>query len=447
MSALEGTASGEPCAVVLEGEAGVGKTWMVRQVCDGLGGETQVLWGTCVHFGQASVPFAPVIGALQMWLTRADATARAEVFAGAGELGILSPALGDVRMGEPGRLLPLVDLVFNRIADLAPTVVVIDDLHWADRTSLDVLAYLITGFREQRLALLATCRDEHRGEGHPLHGWLADMRRLPLFSEIHLDRLDLAATEAQIEYLLEREVDIEFAAQVHERSGGNPYLTELLIRDLSGTEAELPATAPVALRDALLAGWHSLSAAARQATRVLAVSGRPTELAVLAGVAADHGVAPTQLPECLTEAQDSGILQPDDEGRPWFRHPLLAEVLHDALPPGDAARVHATYAHMLEPLSGETPKHAAADLAVHNERAGRVDESYRWSVVAADYAASLHASAEEAVNLERACSLWDKVSPDVRGRRPRTSISCSEPARRAREPAESTRPSPSSNKP
>ena len=246
---------------------GWGRPGWGREVCDGLGDDSQVLWGTCVHFGAASVPFAPVIGALQGWLTRADDASRAEVLSGTSKLGALLPALGDARAGESGRLLPLIDLVFNRLAARSPTVVVVDDLHWADRTSLDVLAYLITGFREQRIGLLATCRDEHRGDGNPLHTWLADMRRMPLFTEIHLDRLGLDATQAQIEGLLGGSVDIEFAAQVQERSGGNLYLTELLVRDLPGTKPRLPATAPAALREALLASWHGLSAASRQATR------------------------------------------------------------------------------------------------------------------------------------------------------------------------------------
>jgi len=400
--------------VVVHGESGVGKTRLVRDACEGLGEDAQVLWGTCVHFGEAAVPFAPVTGALRSWLTKADAATRAEMLSSARDLGALLPDLGVARTGEPGRLLPLIDMVFNRLAERRPTVVVIDDLQWADRTSLDVLAYLITGFREQRLALLATCRDEHRGEGHPLHGWLADMRRMPLFTEIHLDRLDLAATEAQIESLLEHAVDVGLAAQVHERSGGNPYLTELLVRGLSGDETVLPATAPEALREALLASWHGLSAAARMATRVLAVAGRPTELAVLAGVAAEHGVASALLSRCLTEAQDQGVVRHDEEGRPWFRHPLLAEVLYEAMPSDEAAQVHATYVSVLESLSGAAPE-VAADLAVHNQRAGRVDESYQWSVVAANHAEGLHASAELALHLERACSLWDKVSPAVRG--------------------------------
>ena len=413
--ALKAAAGGHPCAVVVHGEAGAGKTRLVRDTCDSMDANIQVLWGTCVHFGEASVPFAPVTGAIQSWLARADARTRAEVLAGAGELGTLLPSLGGATSGEPGRLLPLIDLVLNRIADRRPAVVVIDDLQWADRTSLDVLAYLITGFRDQRLALVATCRDEHRGEGHPLHGWLADMRRMPLFTEIHLDRLDLAATETQIQGLLGRAVDIELAAQVHARSAGNPYLTELLVGPLTGDEADLPATAPAALRDALLASWHGLSASARQVTRVLAVGGRPIDLAVLAGVAAEHGVEPTLLSDCLTEAQDHGVVRHDGDHRPWFRHPLLAEVLYDAMPPGEAAGIHTTYVRSLERLSAGQPTRGAADLAIHNHRAGRLDDAYRWSLAAADNAAELHASTEEALHLERACSLWDEVSPNVRG--------------------------------
>ena len=242
-----------------------------------------------------------------------------------------------------------------------------------------------------------------------------DIRRMPRFTEIHLDRLDLAATEAQVRGLLGNVVDIGFAAQVHERSDGNPYLTELLVRGLSGTETALPAAAPEDLKDALLANWHSLSAAARQVTRVLAVGGRPTEVTRLADVVGEHGVPPTMLSGCLTEARDHGVVRPEDVGRPWFRHPLLAEVLYDGMPRGEAVNIHATYVRVLQPLAGTMPDGLAEDLAVHNHRAGRVDDAYRWSLVAASHAADLHALAEEAIHLDRACSLWEQVSPGVRG--------------------------------
>jgi DNA-binding CsgD family transcriptional regulator/tetratricopeptide (TPR) repeat protein len=399
--------------VIVHGEAGVGKTRLVRELCKSAGPEAQLLWGSCVRFGEASVPFAPVTGALRSWLAQADPALRSESLSGAGDLAVLVPFLRDPQAGDPSRLLPLIDGFVNRLADRRPTIVVVDDLHWADRSSLDVLAYLIAGFRDQRLALLATCRDEHRGEGHPLHGWLADMRRMPGFTELHLDRLDLAATEEQITGLLGRPVDIELAAQVYERSGGNAYLTELLVRGLSGTEPVLPAAAPTALRDALLASWHGLSAGARQVTRVLAVGGRPIEIEVLAEVAAEHGTDRTTLSACLAEAQEHGVVRWDDQGRPWFRHPLLADVLTETLPADEAVRLHATYLAVLGRRPGPAP---AADLAIHSQQAGSVDETYHWSLVAADNAEKLRASAELATHLERAYSLWDEVTEGTRRR-------------------------------
>lgn len=412
--ALAEAASGRPRAVVVHGEAGVGKTRLVREVCkaDGVG-ELEVLWGTCVHFGAASLPFAPVVGALQTWLARIDDAERGEVLAGAEELVRLLPTLGGRPADEPGRLLPVIDRVFNRIAAQRPTIVVVDDLHWADVSSLDVLAYLISGFRDQRLLLVATCRDENRPDGHPLHGWLADMRRMPGFTEMHLDRLDLEGTEQQVAGLLGRTTDVGLAAEILERSGGNPYLTELLVREMSGDEPTLPKAAPRALREALMAKWHRLSDEARQAARVLAVGGRPVDFEVLVRVAVDHGAA--TLSNSLAEAEEHGVVQRDADGRYWFRHPLLAEVLYDHMPPGEAGRVHATYAEVLSSASATSDGRLAADLAVHHERAANFDEAFCWSIRAADFAAALHASSEEAAHLERACSLWSESSEHVRG--------------------------------
>lgn len=388
----------------------MGKTRLVREACGDP--ELLVLWGACVHFGGGTVPYAPIIGVLQDWYAGADPTERSEVLAGADELGALLPAMGTGRIAPTIRLIPLIDTVLNRIAERHRTVVVIDDLHWADVASLDVLAYLITGFRGQRLTVLGTCRDENRTEGHPLHSWLADMRRMPGFEEIHLDRLDLDATAIQLEQLLGQVPDIELAAQVQSTSGGNPYLTELLAQQLSGGESVLPATVPQALRDALLAAWHKLSAPTRQLVRVLAVGGRPTTLPILAAVASEHGIDTDVLSACLGEAQVGGVLRAESTDKPWFRHPLLAEVLYAELAPLEAARIHATYLEVLEPLAGPAE---AADLAVHSQHAGRVDDTYRWSKLAADHATDLRAPAEQAIQLIRMCDLWEQVSPTIRG--------------------------------
>ncbi len=404
---------GVPRAVVIHGEAGIGKTRLAREVCTDP--RLNVLWGSCVHFGGASVPFAPITGVLRDWLARADADERTEVLSGADGLAALLPSLGGRSGGVDAVQLPvLVDVVVNRIAVRRPTVVVVDDLQWADVASLDVLSYLIAGFRDQQLVLIATCRTEERPEGHPLHGWLADMRRMPLFSEITLESLDVDAASGQIAGLLGKPPDIGLVSEVLARSDGNPYLIELMVRDLTGSEHSLPMTVPAALREALLAAWHGLSDQARLVTRILAVGGRPTSSAVLTEVASTFGLKAEVVTPCLSEAQDRGVVDRADGGVWWFRHPLLAEVLYDGLSPDEAAELHADYIRVLESRPSEVD---AADLAIHNERAGNIDATYRWSLVAADHAASLRAPTEEAIQLRRACALWETVSPTIRGGR------------------------------
>ncbi|MGW5189321.1 AAA family ATPase [Kribbella sp. NPDC004138] len=405
---LAGGAAGRPAAAIVRGEAGVGKTRLVRELCTDP--ELLVLWGSCVRFGGASVPYAPVVGILQDWLQAADPAERAQVLAGADELGSLLPGVRAAHDVPAGRLVPVVDLVLNRIADRHRTVVVVDDLQWADLASLDVLAYLITGFRRRRLTVLGTCRDEDLGVGHPLHGWLADMRRMPSFEEIQLERFELAETGAQVGDLLGVLPDVDLVAQVQARSDGNPYLTELLVQDLSGVA--LPDAVPQGLREALLAAWHRLSKQARQMVQVLAVGGRPTALDVLAAVASRQGVDVTGLPAWVIEAQERGVLAMGPADPCWFRHPLLAEVLYDGLPPGRAPDIHAGYLDVLEARAGAS---VAPDLAVHSLRAGRIDEAYKWSRIAAEQAANLRAPAEEVIQLERMCNLWEQVSPALRG--------------------------------
>jgi AAA ATPase-like protein len=170
----------------------VGKTRLVRAVLDSASAELDagVHWGTCVQFGASTVPFAPMLRALR---------------------NVLPPATDS---SASVRMLPIIDATVNELAARGLTVLVVDDLQWADVSSLDVLAYLVAGFTHQRLAVVATCRDENRPEGHPLHGWLADMRRMPGFFEIALGRFDLEQTAELLAELHGGGPDLELAALV-----------------------------------------------------------------------------------------------------------------------------------------------------------------------------------------------------------------------------------------
>jgi len=420
---LSASAEGVPAALLVHGEAGVGKTRLVREVAEHFRTRGhEVLWGTCVRFGAASVPFAPLVQALDSWAMRVDPTVRATVLEGSDELSVLLPSMGAGAPDVPStRLLPVVDRVLQRIAAGQPTVLVVDDLQWADVSSLDVLAYLIAGFGGQRLGLVATIREEDRPVGHPLHGWLADMRRLPGVSELMLGRLDQEESTQQITQLLGRTPADELVAEVLERSGGNAYLTELLLRDLPPDAARLTGKVPHALREALLARWHSLSEPARVVTRMLAVGGRPTTFETLSALARSPVGSPVRgddLPVLLREAVDAGVLRAVGDQTYWFRHPLLADVLLATLTSGELRPVHAAYADALGAIAATRPDLAAglsADLAVHHEGAGRFDQAFVYSLRAADFAHELHASTVEAGHLTRACALWDRVPEEVHG--------------------------------
>ncbi len=399
-------AAGEPSLCVVHGEAGIGKTALVREACRAWAGA--VMWGTCVHFGAATVPFAAVASAVDGWLVDADEDVRNRVLDGLGDLTALLPSAHAVLEPSAGLLLQQLDRAIRRIAEHAPVVLVIDDLQWADPSSLDLLAFLVSGFRTQALSLVVTVREEDRVDGHVLNSWLADLRRLPGVSEQHLARLDLVATAEQVAALTgQAALPAGFTASAFDRSGGNPYLTELLVQAGTFSAPASTASVPVALREALLARWNAMNVSAREVSRLLALAGRPVQRSVLASVAErlgaewDTGAA---LSASLTEAVAAGVVQPVRSGL-WFRHPLLAEVLAGDLLGHDGVAVHAAYAEVL----AEQGDAHTGDVAVHHELAGNLPAAYEWSLAAARSAAAVQGATEHLDHLQRACRLWPQV--------------------------------------
>ncbi len=251
-----------------------------------------------------------------------------------------------------------------------PVVLVVDDLQWADQSSLDVLMYVLAGLAGRRLAIVTTVRAGE--EGDPLRRWLADVRRLPGVGELHLDRLDRVATGEQIAGLLGRPPHQSLVDDVYARTQGNAYLTTLLARGLSPDARSLPAGLPTGLRDAATHAWHGLSAPARELTRLVAIAGRPQRADQLQDVAATATGVRGELVPLLREAVDGAVLDVGDDGTYWFVHPLLAEVLEAGLLPEEREALHAAYAAALEPTgnAAELSVEAAVDLADHHYRAG-----------------------------------------------------------------------------
>jgi DNA-binding NarL/FixJ family response regulator len=413
-TAVRDASEGSPRTVLVHGEAGVGKTTLVTAVAEqSRAAGHSVLWGRCLRFGAASSPYLPFISALHGWLADGHATE---------ELGLelLEGARDGDGAAPSGRALHLIDGAVVRLAQQAPVLLVVDDLQWADVSSLDALAYLIAGSRPQPLTILVTYRDEGIPEGDTLHEWLADMVRMPGVIDLPLRRFSVDETAEQLRNILGGRADPGLVSDVWQRSGGNAYLAELLTRDLDPSAASLPDDLPDALRTALLARWHSLSTPARRLTQVLAVAGRPAAPSVLAAVAGSpaansRGADSVDAGSALAEARHAGVTHQDRTGLTWFRHPLLADVLYATLSDAEAGALHRAFVEVLL-AQGPHSTRSHGDLALHYAGAGMVDEAFEQCLLAASEARATAAFPEAAVLMERAADLWPEVSEPVRSR-------------------------------
>ena len=376
---------------------------MERVRADGV----QVLWGQALRFGAVEAAYHPLVLALEGWLAGAGHAERAAIIDEIPAAALVLPSLGAAPDTSGSRLMTVVDALIGRVVARGPTVLVVDDVQWADPSTWDALAYLVAGFSQQPLALLATQRDEQVGS-EDFQRWLGSIRRLPGTRELAVSRLGREATEQQVATLLGGEPSARLVDQVYERSRGNPFFTELLVRRTPlGTD--LPDVVPDELSRALLESWRSLGPSAREMSRLLAVAGRPMEVPTLASVGADLAV---EVGASLREAVDAGVIVLDGDAV-WFRHPLLADVLLESYLPGEAAPVHAAWAGHLAATSadGVDELRRLGDLATHQELAGADAAAFGSLLEAADVAEGLGVRREAADLLFRAAALWSTGAP------------------------------------
>jgi len=390
---------GRAGALLVWAQAGVGKTALLREGCSQVTDVADVVWGTCLPLASLTVPFLPLVSALR------DRTAGRDV-----PTPVLRLSDGGPTGDEPVRF----DAWLDEVCRQRPVVLVVDDLHWADQSSLDVLMYVLAGQADRRLAVLGAVRSGEVGEGHPLHRWLADVRRLPGVGELHLGPLDRIATAQQVTGLLGRPPHETLVDEVFAHTHGNPYLTTLLVRDLQPDASTLPVNLPADLREAATRAWHGLPLPARELIRLVAVAGGPQHADGLAEVAGATGMSSDVVP-ALRQAVDGGVLETGADGTHWFVHPLLAEVLEAGLLPEERRRLHAAFAASLEPPPGTgtgVDLERAVGLADHHHRAGHREQAYRWALLGAEAAGQVGGATETLRLLRRALDLWPGV-PDA----------------------------------
>ena len=383
--------------VLLGGEAGIGKTTLVRAFADGLSGAT-VVTGQCLMFGSEAMPYAAVSQVLR-GLVAVHGAEQVIAWAGGGRdaLAGLVPSLG---LGGTGAVdamqqFEAVATVLERAAAATPLVVVIEDLHWADPSTASLLQFLATTLADSpAILMLVTYRSDELTGRHPLRATLAELQRRPGVRRLPLGVLDSAAA-AELVTAVAGDATPTMVARIVERSEGVPYFAEEMAR-VAGRHQKLPNT----LREALLARVHGLSEPTQRLLRVAAVAGVRFDEDLLAEVLDE----PDPLSTRLREALDAGALVIDEEGYA-FRHALLCEVLTDELLPGEAGRWHGRYADVIGADAWRFPSH---DLSRHLLAAGRVDEAFRACLERAEALGEAHL--DRVALLETALALWDRVA-------------------------------------
>ncbi|MGD9526861.1 ATP-binding protein [Pseudonocardia sp.] len=372
---------GRGCLTLVTGEPGVGKTRLVREVADraaALGVATA--WATCVE-GEG----AP---ALWPWtqLARAIATADPDVPGVGGLVARLRDGVADAETSpSPFRLFDAAEQVLRAAAARRAWLLVLDDLQWADETSLRLLEFLRPQLGGLRVAVLATAR-----EGGA---------RLPHAARIELSGLS-ADELAELIRPLGAALGPADAQALAGRTGGNPfYAIELarLARDHGPDVAR--AAVPGSVRAALEHRLAALPRPTRDVLAVAAVVGEEFRVDLLDAVGPRHDAQ-----DLLAVAEHAGLVRPAGPGRAAFAHGLVRDAVHAALPAPERARLHGRVADALRAAGSTDP----ATLAHHLGRAtGRADEAVRQHRAAARAATAVLAHADAARHLAEAVDQLD----------------------------------------
>ncbi len=408
-SALTTTAGGEAVTVLLGGEAGVGKTRLIGEFSrEAASRGVRVVLAQCVELGGDGPPYAPVAAALRDLVGQLGAEHVLEL-AGPGRsaLAALVPQLG---LSDPsadygrGRLFEVVAVLLEQASAEQPLLVVVEDIHWADGSTRDLLRFLVRALSSTRLMLVYSYRSDEVNRTHPLRRFLAELDRVRNVERLEVPRLSQAEVGEQLAGIIGQQVAAETVARVYERSGGIPFFVEELAR---GEIDDGCRPLPDSLRDLLLVGVEQLSDTAQSTLRLLAVGGNRVDHAVLAEVS---DLKAAELDQALLEAVSAHVIRVDGEGYA-FRHALLREVLHDDLLPGVHVRLHKRYAEVLEERPGLLDGSSAiAEIAHHWYAAHELERAFRAALVAADDAGRSYAHAEAQKLFERALELWDRVN-------------------------------------
>ena len=409
LAALEVAGRGAAaCALLVAGEAGVGKTRLVDEFTERARRDgTFVLVGACLDVGETAAPFAPVAEAFRSLPAVMDPAELSEVLGGSAEqLARIVPALGQ-RPGHlpasDGALFEHVLGVLERLGGHGRVVLVAEDVHWAGRSTIELLNFLISNLRGPVLIVL-TCRDdEPSGPSPALRSFLAELDRGGRTERVRLGRLADPQVAELVAAITGGEPSRRLVDTVRSRSDGNPFFAEeVLAASADGLAL------PTELRNLVLARMQALPTGPWRVLRAAAVAGRRVEHGLLAGVT---GLAEPKLLAAMRQAVEHHVLTVD--GAVYvFRHALGQEAVYADMLPAERSALHGKYAAALADRASQRDQASAEELgqlAHHWHAAGNWREALLASIDASRAAERATAYPEAYAHDQRALALWDLI--------------------------------------
>jgi DNA-binding CsgD family transcriptional regulator/tetratricopeptide (TPR) repeat protein len=425
---LDDASNGRPSHALISGDAGVGKTRLVAELASRASDRGfLVLSGRCAELGD-SIPYLPLADALREGTTTPGAATEPLVAALAARpvLGRLLPDRDVV--AQPGREVSglaqqqLFGAVLGLLAELAeghPVLLILEDMHWADRSTRDLITFLSRVLHRERVAVVATYRTDDLHRRHPLRPVVAELLRLPSVASIELGPLGYADMADHLTALAGRPLDPAALHRMVARAEGNPYYAEELLAAAApvrsggaggalGTGGMGGDVLPSGLAALLLARVEQLPSAAQQVLRAAAVSGRRVDDDI---VRAASGLAGPEYEDAIRDCVAQQLLVPGGADGYVFRHALIREAVYTDLLPGERTRLHARFAELLaDPERLASVPGSAAELAHHCLASHDIAGAFAASVRAGQESERLAAPAEAHRHYDAALALWERVT-------------------------------------
>jgi DNA-binding CsgD family transcriptional regulator len=445
--AFEGASSGDGRLILLVGEPGIGKTAVCDQLARFVSASGGVpIVGHCYEEGSFRPPYQPFVEAFARYLLERDSdTLSAELGSGAADLARMIPMLReriDVTpraVGDPEedrwRLLQAATDLLHQAAARQPLLVVLEDLHDADRGTLDLLLYLARNLHGTRLLLVGTYRDVAVDRAHPLSAALIELHRASNVSRIQLHGLTTNEVQQLLAETSQQKIPEPLAELVQRQTEGNPlFVRETLhfvidaglVERRDGAlqrvgDQSLAGRIPEGLRDAVGKRMSRLSDSTNQILSVASVVGREFQLDVLRQVLT---CSDEELEAALEEASAAAILEERAAVGATiayrFSHAFFRQTLYDEIVAPRRIRLHQQVAHALEEIYSRRLHEHAVELAEHYSfysDALNLAKAVHFGEVAARQATEVFAYGEAARQLERAIVVQDLVDPDDRAKR------------------------------